>query len=362
MSSSHCPPESLWAGHPELHSSATPKFSQKPFKSEDYPEILVAMDLAADSIARLRGLWPVHQAVTPAARLALAAERGSLIQAIVTNGTSVISADLIAALPNLRIICAQGVGYEGVDLKAATSRGIVVTNGPGTNAESVADHAMMLALAIIRDLRNNDAIVRAGGWRQGNTMRPTPSGKKVGILGLGDIGLRIARRCEAFSMPVAYHNRQPRPGVAFPYFSSVRDLADWSDVLMVVLPGGDATRELIGHEGLQALGPAGFLVNVGRGSVVNTDALIMALSEGRIAGAALDVIDGEPSVPAALCSLPNVLLTPHMAGRSPETIAATIGLVIENLSAHFAGKPVLTPINRGAVPGPCTAASMKGAC
>jgi D-3-phosphoglycerate dehydrogenase len=308
------------------------------------PAILVAIDLAPRSLARLRGQFTVHQALTHAGRMALAAEHGGAIRAMVTNGTTIIPAELIAALPHLGIICAQGVGHEGIDLATARARGIVITNGAGTNAPSVADHTIGLMLAIMRDIRNNDALVRGGGWRQGDTMRPIPTGKRVGILGLGDIGRRIARRCEAFDMIVGYHNRNPMPEVGWSYLPSTLALAEWADILIIVLPGGASTRHLVGKAELEALGPQGFLVNVGRGSVVDTGALVTALQEGRLAGAALDVFDGEPVVPEAVRALPNVLLTPHMAGRSPESLAATIELVIKNLSAHFAGQPVLTPI------------------
>ena len=312
--------------------------------TETAPAILLAIDMAASSQARLRATWPVHQATTHAGRMALAAEKGGAIRAIVTNGTTIIPAELIDALPGLGIICAQGVGHEGVDLAAARARGIVVTHGAGTNAESVADHTMALMLAVLRDIPGNDAVVRAGGWRKGDSMRPIASGKRLGILGLGDIGRRIARRAAAFDMAVAYHNRREIPGLGLAYHASPLALAAWADVLAIVLPGGSATRHLVGRAEIDALGPHGFLVNVGRGSVVDTEALVAALTEERLGGAALDVVEGEPVVPEALRALRNVVLTPHMAGRSPESVAATIDLVIRNLAAHFAGQPALSPI------------------
>ena len=308
------------------------------------PAVLVAIEPAPLSLARLRRHYMVHQSLTHDGRMALAAEHGATIRAILTNGTTPIPAELIAALPNLGIICAQGVGHEGVDLAAARARGIAVTHGPGTNADSVADHTMALMLALVRDIRGNDAVVRAGGWRQGDTMRPTLCGKRVGILGLGDIGRRIARRCAAFDMPISYHNRRQLEGVGYTYAASPLALAERSDILLIVLPGGAGTRHTVGAAELDALGPHGWLVNVGRGSVVDTDALVAALRDGRLAGAALDVVDGEPIVPDALRALPNVLITPHMAGRSPESVAATMALVLRNLAAHFAGQPVLTPV------------------
>ncbi len=308
------------------------------------PEILVAIEPSTRGMERLRSVYTTHQALTHAGRLAIAAEHGGTIRAILTNGTTGINAELIAALPQLSLICAQGVGFEGIDMAAARSRGIVVTHGPGTNAETVADHAMGLMLAALRNICVNDAVMRQGGWREGDSMRPTASGRKLGILGLGDIGQRVAKRAAAFNMTIGYHNRRALERVGYAYFGSPLALAAWSDVVVVVLPGGTATRHMIGTAELNALGPHGFLVNVGRGSVVDTGALEAALKEGRLGGAALDVFDGEPDVPEGLRTLPNLVMTPHMAGRSPEAVAATMELVLQNMQAHFAGQPVLTPV------------------
>ena len=236
------------------------------------------------------------------------------------------------------------VGMLGTGGPALALPPIVVTHGPGTNDDCVADHAMALMLAVLRDIPGNHATVRAGGWREGCTMRPTATGLRLGILGLGEIGARIARRAGAFDMTVAYHNRRLRPDAPFPYVATLHDLAWQSDVLMVATPGGAATRHLVDAEVLALLGTDGFLVNVGRGSVVDTGALVAALRGSTIAGAALDVIEGEPTVPNALRALPNVVLTPHMAGRSPQSVRATIELVLANLTAHFAGAPVRTPV------------------
>jgi D-3-phosphoglycerate dehydrogenase / 2-oxoglutarate reductase len=308
------------------------------------PDVLLAIDLAPFALERLSVHFTVHQAVTPEARADVAARAGDRIRAIVTNGTTLIPAALIDALPKLGVICAQGVGFEGVDLAAARARGIVVTHGTGTNADCVADHALALFLAVLRDIPRFDAAVRAGRWREGGTARPSACGKRAAILGLGGIGRRIARRCAGFDMAVRYHNRRPVQDVPWDYAPGLEDLCAWADVLFVALPGGAETRHCVGRAALDALGPAGFLVNVGRGSVVDTDALIEALGTGRLAGAALDVIEGEPEVPAALRAMTNVVLSPHIAGRSPETMEATIGQVVGNLTAFLAGEPVLSPI------------------
>ena len=308
------------------------------------PDLLLVLDWAEHHRAQLEDCYTVHVATTAAARADAARHHGEAIRAIVTNGVTPITAALIAALPHLEIIGAQGVGYEGVDLPAARARGIAVTHGPGTNADCVADHAMALLLALLRDVAGNTAIVRAGGWREGNSMRPAAGGRRLGVLGFGQIGARIARRAGAFDMEVAYCARRRREDSALPFMPDVAALARWADILMVVVPGGAETRHMVDAEVLACLGTDGFLVNVGRGSVVDTAALVAALRDGRLAGAALDVFEGEPAVPQTLRDLPNVLLTPHMAGRSPASTQATVTLLLKNLDAHFAGQPVLTPV------------------
>jgi lactate dehydrogenase-like 2-hydroxyacid dehydrogenase len=270
---------------------------------------------------------------------------GDRIRGVLTTGTRGITAAEIAALPKLEIVCCMGAGYDGVDLAAARARGIIVTHGPNTNASTVADSAIMLLMAAARRLPQADRAVRAGqGWSW-RTPVPTISGKKLGILGLGRIGSGIARRASGgFEMQIGYHSRRPVEGVTYAYFATPVELAEWADFLVVATPGGAETRHLVNKDILAALGPAGYLVNIGRGSVVDTAALIHALKEKTIAGAALDVVEGEPNVPADLIALDNVVLTPHYAGRSPEAMAATIALVMQNLDAHFSGQPVPTPV------------------
>lgn len=307
--------------------------------------LLVLNPLDAERVARIAaGGFAPRLALGPEARAAAITEMPGL-RAVLTNGATGFTAAEMDALPQLEIICAIGVGHETIDVAAARARGITVTYGPGTNAASVADHAMALLLALLRGVPQADAAVKRGEWMGARAPRPLVSGKRLGILGLGEIGLLIAQRAGAgFAMEIAYHNRRARPGCAHAWMESAQALAAWADVLLIAAPGGEATRHLVDATVLDALGRAGFLVNIGRGSVVDQAALIAALREGRIAGAALDVVDGEPVVPPAMLTLPNLIITPHIAGRSPEAILATAALVVENLRAHFAGRPVLTPV------------------
>ncbi|MBA1293291.1 2-hydroxyacid dehydrogenase [Pseudomonas lurida] len=282
-------------------------------------------------------------APTPAERAHAIKAHGGQIQAVLTRGPLGLYAEEIAALPLLEIICVIGAGYEHVDLQAASNRGIVVTNGAGVNAPSVADHAMALLLSLVRGIPQNDAAVRRGEWPK--VMRPSLGGKQLGILGLGAVGLEIAKRAAlGFGMEISYHNRQPRDDVDYTYCATALDLARTADFLILATPGGDGTRHLIDRRVLDALGPHGYLVNIGRGSVVVTADLIAALEQRRIGGAALDVFDDEPKVPDALKRLGNTVLTSHVAGLSPEAAHDTVQRVADNLVEYFAGRPVLTPV------------------
>ena len=282
-------------------------------------------------------------APTPAERAQAIQTHAGQIRAVLTRGPLGLTGEEMAALPHLEIICVFGAGHEQVDLQAASNRGIAVTNGAGVNASSVADHAMALLLALVRDIPRADAAVRRGEWPK--IMRPSLAGKHLGILGLGAVGMAIAQRgAKGFEMSVSYHNRQHRSDVPYDFCSTPTELARASDFLIVATPGGLGTRNLINKQALDALGPNGFLVNIARASVVNTGELISALEQRRIAGAALDVFDDEPLVPEALKVLSNVVLTPHVAGLSPQATQATVELVGKNLLAHFAGQPLLTPL------------------
>lgn len=287
--------------------------------------------------------YHLELAPTPAERRTAIFEHGERFSAVLTRGPLGLTAEEIDALPNLRIICVIGAGYEQVDLQAARNRGVMVTNGAGVNASSVADHAMALLLALVRDVPRSDAALRRGEWPR--QMRPSLAGKHLGVLGLGAVGMAIAKRAAlGFDMSISYHNRRVRSDVPYTFCATPMELARVSDFLIVATPGGLDTRQLITRQVLDALGPNGYLVNIARASVVATADLISALEQRRIAGAALDVFDHEPQVPDALKRLPNVVLTPHVAGLSPEANRAMVELVGQNLTAFFAGEPVLTPV------------------
>ena len=313
--------------------------------------VLALVGLSPERVAALTAAgYAVREGKRNPNRLDAVREAGASIRAVLTNGRGGLSGEEMALLPKLEIICAVGAGYEAVDMATARSRGIAVTNSPGTNAPAVADSAMMLLMAATRHLRAADRHVQAGGWQdQWRLDTQTISNKRLGILGLGTIGGMIAQRAaRGFDMAVGYHNRKPVTGAPFRYFDTLTELATWADYLVCAAPGGVATRHLVNAQVLTALGPQGYVVNVGRGTVVDTAALIDALQSKRIAGAGLDVLEGEPATPPLLPQLlqfDNVVITPHCAGRAPEARTAATAAIIANLDAHFAGKPLLSPVS-----------------
>ncbi len=294
--------------------------------------------------------YVVREAANSPSRADAIREAGGHVQGVLTNGRGGLTAAEMDLLPNLKLICAVGAGYEMVDLAKARSRGIAVANNPGTNAPAVADAAMMLLLGSVRQVAQADRFVRAGGWQdQWRANTPTVVGKRLGILGMGRIGAGIAHRAaHGFDMEVGYHNRKLVESSAFRYFGNLVELAKWADFLVAATPGGAGTRHLINAEVIAALGPAGHIINVGRGTVVDTAALIAALKEKRLAGAGLDVIEGEPAIPPQtlqqLFQFENIVLTPHCAGRAPESHVAATAALLANFEAFFGGKPLITPV------------------
>ncbi|WP_022979268.1 2-hydroxyacid dehydrogenase [Ideonella sp. B508-1] len=309
------------------------------------PTVLILCHLGPAHLAQIaRHAHPIY-AATKAERAQAVARDGAQVQAVLTIGTIGLRADEIAAMPQLGLVCALGVGYERVDVAAARARGIVVANGAGTNANVVADQAMALLLACVRQLPYNDRACRDGILREQLPTLPQLAGKRLGLVGFGAIGATIARRALGFDMQLAYHTRRPRPELAHRYFPAVRPLAEWCDMLVLAAPGGPETQHMVNAEVLAALGPQGYLVNVSRGSLVDTQALADALRAGQIAGAGLDVYESEPAPPAPLLDLQRTLvLSPHVGGRSPEAIQATVDHFIANLEGHFGGQGALSPV------------------
>ena len=253
----------------------------------------------------------------------------------------------MARLPNLDIIASFGVGYDHIDAHAAAARrGIVVTNTPDVLTEEVADTAIGLLLCTVRELPQAERYLRAGKWRERAypLSRATLRNRTVGMVGMGRIGMAIARRLEAFGTPIAYHTRQQRPDLPYRHYPNLIDMARAVDVLMIIVPGGAATRNMIGAPVLEALGPEGILINVARGSVVDEDALIAALEQKKILAAGLDVFAREPEVPAALIAMDNVVLLPHVGSASVFTREMMDQLVVDNILAWAARKPPLTPV------------------
>ncbi|MEC4875709.1 2-hydroxyacid dehydrogenase [Pseudomonas sp. NC26] len=307
--------------------------------------VLVLVETVDDYLPLLEQAgYQLIRAPSPQMRASAIQRHAGQIDAVLTRGPLGLTATEIAALPNLQIICVIGAGYEQVDLAAAAARGITVTNGAGANAAAVADHTLALLLALLRDIPRADASTRRGEWNR--VISPSVSGKRLGILGLGAVGQAIAKRAHlGFDMSISYHSRTPRQDVPYTWHDSPLHLADAVDILVVATPGGPHTHHLVDAQVLDALGAEGYLVNIARASVVDTQALIAALQGGQLAGAALDVFDDEPAVPAALKALGNTVLTPHVAGQSPEAARDTVTLVLRNLQAFFAGEAVLTPVH-----------------
>ena len=276
---------------------------------------------------------------------ALTPENAPAVRAIVSGGGRKVDAELLSRLPALEIISNFGVGYDSVDVAAAVARDVIVTHTPGVLDEEVADLTLALLLATVRCLPQADRYVREGKWTSGPfQLTPSLRGRTVGLIGLGRIGLAIARRLEAFGVPVVYHSRTARTDVAYSHYPDLVDMARAVDVLVAILPGGAQTRHIVNAQVLSALGPDGIFVNVARGSVVDQDALISALRSGAILAAGLDVFANEPNVPQALCEMENVVLLPHVGSATFATRAAMGRLVVDNLEAWFAGARPVTPV------------------
>ncbi|GAA4538922.1 2-hydroxyacid dehydrogenase [Pseudonocardia xishanensis] len=310
------------------------------------PRVLALGRLKPSLAEELERTYGLEKLPAGAERAEWLRTRGDWPEVLVSSGMTPVDADLLAAVPNVRAIVNFGVGYDHIDLAAVRERGIVASNTPGVLDDCVADTAVALVLDVMRGFSASDRWVRAGRWPvdgpTGLTRRV--SGCRVGVLGLGRIGVAIARRLAAFDCRISYHNRHRRTDVEYAYAESPAALAAEVDVLVVAAAGGSGTAHLVDREVLTALGPRGYLVNIARGSVVDEEALVELLRSGALAGAGLDVFAREPKLPEELFALDSVVLLPHIGSATVETREAMADLVVRNLAQWVADGTVRTPI------------------
>uniref|UniRef100_A0A7N0SWP8 Hydroxyphenylpyruvate reductase n=1 Tax=Kalanchoe fedtschenkoi TaxID=63787 RepID=A0A7N0SWP8_KALFE len=267
------------------------------------------------------------------------------IRAVVGNASRGADAGVIDALPKLELVASYSVGVDKIDLGRCGERGIRVTNTPDVLTDDVADLAIGLGIATVRRVFEGDGFVRSGLWAKGYAPLASKfSGKSVGVIGLGRIGSAIAKRAKAFGCPISYHSRSEKPETGYNYYRSVTELARDSDILFVACSLTEETHHIINREVVDALGPKGVVINIGRGAHVDEPELISALLDGRLGGAGLDVFENEPEVPVEFFKLGNVVLLSHVGSDTVETCQAMADLVFANLEAHFSNKPLPTPV------------------
>nr|CAD6628702.1 2-hydroxyacid dehydrogenase [Rhizobium sp. TCK] len=310
------------------------------------PEILLIEPMLDVIEARLDEAYVVHRHYAATEQEAIAKFLPS-IRAVVTGGGTGLSNDQIDSLPALGIIAINGVGTDKVDLVRARGRDIDVTTTPGVLTDDVADTGIALMLAVLRHIAKGDRFVREGRWAGGEAfpLGTSPKGKRLGILGLGQIGRALGRRAEAFGMNIGYWNRSPQSDPGWIAYSTPRELATNSDVLAVCVAANAATEGIVDVDVLEALGREGVIINVARGSVVHEDALLQALREGTIAGAGLDVFVGEPRIREEFLTSPNTVLMPHQGSATRETRIAMGEIILANLNAFFNGEKPPTTVN-----------------
>ena len=281
----------------------------------------------------------------PEAEAAIAKVAANVRGAAVTGAPDKMMGDVMARLPKLELVSSFGVGYDNVDAKYAAAHGITVCNTPEVLNEEVADTALGLLLCTVREFPQAERYLRAGKWLKGGyPLSATLRDRTVGIVGLGRIGKAIAKRVEAFGVPVVYHSRNPQKDVSYKYYAKLVDMAKDVDTLIVITPGGPATQHLINAEVLAALGPRGIVINMSRGTVVDDAALIKALREKTIYSAGLDVFVNEPEVPKEYLEMENIVLFPHLGSGSVWTRQKMEQLVVDNLLAWNSGQAPLTPV------------------
>ena len=306
--------------------------------------LMITGPIYPPTLAELEQTYDAHRLWSAPDKDALIASMAG-ITAVASSNSGGIDGATMAKLPKLKTIAHFGVGYDTVDVGAARSRGIAVTNTPDVLTDEVADLAIALLLAAVRKVPQGDRYVREGKWLKG-AMALTESiqGKTLGIIGMGRIGRAIAKRAEAFNLRIVYQGPNRKHDLPWAYFKDPVELAKESDLVIAACPGGEATRGLVSRAVIEAIGPKGTFVNIARGSVVDEPALIDALKTGKLGFAGLDVFADEPRVPEAFFAMDNVVLQPHVASATHQTRKAMGQLVIDNLAAHFAGKPLVTPI------------------
>ena len=310
------------------------------------PTLLIAQAMLGPLAAPLNSGYRVLKLWDYADIDAFVAAAGAAVEAIVAAGEGLLSPDFLARLPRLKLIACVSAGYDGIDTAWCAAHGIAVTHSPGVNNEDVADHAVGASIAAWRGIVDGDRRVREGRWTETDRgpMRASLKGRKVGVVGLGAIGEAIGTRMTAFGCRVSWWGPRPKPQAAWPMAASLIDLAKDSDLLFVAVRADAASRGLVDRTVIDAVGPRGLICNVSRGFVIDQAALIAALRDGRLGYAALDVFDPEPTSAEVWRDVPNVVLTPHTAGSTFESIPAMIGLTLENLRRHFAGEPLKTPV------------------
>jgi hydroxypyruvate reductase len=310
------------------------------------PDVVLTNPLYGPTVEQLDSTFTLHRLWQAEDKAGFLAGIKDKARAVATGGGYPITAALMDALPNLKIISTMSIGVDHIDLAAARARGVIVTNTPDVLTDDVADIGIALLLAVARRIVVGDRFVRSGQWLKGNLpLAGRIGGATMGILGLGRIGLAIAKRAEAFGIKVVYHGPRRKADAPYPYFESLTAMAAAVDYLMVSCPGGAATRNLVSAEVLEALGPKGVVINIARGSVIDEPAMVGLLQAGKLGGAGIDVFVEEPKVPEALFAMDNVVLQPHVGSATHATRAAMGQLVVDNLKAFFAGTPLLTPVD-----------------
>jgi lactate dehydrogenase-like 2-hydroxyacid dehydrogenase len=309
------------------------------------PDLLQMGALPEWDAVPLAQSYTIHRLYEATDKAAFLAQVGPHIRAIATRGDLGARTDILAACPALEVISIYGVGFDAVDLDTCRARAIKVANTPDVLTDDCADLALGMWLALSRGIVAAEHHARSGNWTKGGfPLTHKASGKRAGILGAGRIGQAVGRRLAGFDMQIAYSARSPRADLPWQFIADARALAEWSDVLFVTLAATAETRHIVNADVLAALGAEGLLINISRAQNIDEEALLTALSAGTLRGAALDVFEGEPHLDPRFTTVPNVLLQPHHASGTVETRRAMGQLMRDNLTAHFAGQPILTPV------------------